>query len=155
MVCPSTALDALRTGLADLGLAVRDLRHVVLTHIHLDHAGASGHLVRDNPVIRVHVHEDGAPHLADPEKLVASTRRTFGEAHDRLWGEVLPVPEPNLVSSSAEGWSHVTGLRSVATPGHLASHLSYVSERDGTFYAGDAMGIILGDGAPSHPPIAS
>jgi glyoxylase-like metal-dependent hydrolase (beta-lactamase superfamily II) len=149
---PSTALVALRAGLAELGLAVRDLRHVVLTHIHLDHAGASGHLVRDNPAIRVHVHEDGAPHLADPEKLVASTRRTFGEAHDRLWGEVLAVPETNLVSSNAEGWSHATGLRAVATPGHLSSHLSYLSEQDGTFYAGDAMGIILGDGAPSHPP---
>lgn len=149
---PSTTLETLRAGLEDHGLEVADLRHLVLTHIHLDHAGVSGHLTQENPALRVHAHEDALPHLASPEKLVASTRRTFGEAHDRLWGEVLPVPHECLVSASAPDWTHPAELVVISTPGHLASHLSYLSERDGTLFAGDALGIILGDGAPSYPP---
>ena len=149
---PSTTLETLRAGLEDLGLGVGELRHLVLTHIHLDHAGVSGHLARENPALRMHLHEDGLPHMASPEKLVASTRRTFGEDHDRLWGEVLPVPGECLVAANAPGWNHPARLRAIPTPGHLASHLSYLSERDGTFFAGDALGIILGEDAPSYPP---
>ena len=82
---PSTTIERLVEGLRAQGIGFRDLRHIVLTHIHLDHAGASGHMVALFPEATVYVHEDGAPHLVDPTRLVASTRRTFGDAHDRLW----------------------------------------------------------------------
>jgi glyoxylase-like metal-dependent hydrolase (beta-lactamase superfamily II) len=133
---------------------VGDLRHILLTHVHLDHAGATGSLVQRNPKITVHVHEDGAPHLADPEKLVASTRRTFGEAHDRLWGEVVPVPPERIEawSPSGRGRGTVKGMRVVPTPGHTPHHLAYLAESDGTLFAGDSLGIILAPGAPTHPP---
>jgi glyoxylase-like metal-dependent hydrolase (beta-lactamase superfamily II) len=149
---PSTTLDRLHAGLQEDGVAPGDLRHVVLTHIHLDHAGAAGHLARANPDLTVHVHSHGLPHMADPERLVSSTRRTFGEAHDRLWGDVEPVPEDQLVPSDAEGWKSPASLSAIATPGHIVHHLSYLSEADGTMYSGDSLGIILGEGAPSHPP---
>jgi glyoxylase-like metal-dependent hydrolase (beta-lactamase superfamily II) len=149
---PSTTLDRLHRGLAALGVEAAELRHVVLTHIHLDHAGATGHLAQANPALSVHVHSQGLPHMADPERLVSSTRRTFGESHDRLWGDVEPVPEGQLVAADAEGWNAPAALRAIPTPGHIVHHLSYLSEVDGTMYSGDSMGIILGKGAPSHPP---
>ena len=93
---PSTSLGGLEDSLAELGVELSDIRHVLLTHIHLDHAGGTGHLLSRFPHLEVHIHVDGAPHMADPERLVASTRRTFGEAHDRLWGEVMPVPADRI-----------------------------------------------------------
>jgi len=149
---PSTTLDRLSAELDRLGLTIGDLRHMVLTHIHLDHAGASGHLARQNPELAVHVHSHGLPHMADPERLVSSTRRTFGDMHDRLWGDVLSVPADQLVAAETADWSGPAGLQSVSTPGHIVHHLSYLSEDDGTLYSGDSMGIILGEGAPGHPP---
>lgn len=162
---PSASMEELRAGLRAVGLAVGDLRHVLLTHVHLDHAGATGHLVRENPRIRVHVHADGAPHLVDPERLVRSTRRTFGEAHDRLWGEVLPVPAGQVAAWSPggatadaprgprrlEGGPGLRRVRAVPSPGHIAHHLSFLSESDGTLLAGDSLGIILDPEAPTHP----
>ena len=97
---PSTSLDGLEAGLAEVGVGLSDIQHVLLTHVHLDHAGGAGHLVSRLPHLQVHVHADGALHMADPERLVASTRRTFGEAHDRLWGEVLPVPKERIRAPS-------------------------------------------------------
>ncbi len=94
---PSSTLATLRATLGEAGLAFADLTSVLLTHIHLDHAGATGTLVRENPRLRVHVHEKGAPHLVDPDKLVASATRLYGDAMDRLWGEVRPVPLDALV----------------------------------------------------------
>jgi glyoxylase-like metal-dependent hydrolase (beta-lactamase superfamily II) len=149
---PTPCLDTLRQGLRDLGLGPRDLRHIVLTHVHLDHAGATGRLVRDFPAATVHVHADGAPHMVDPEKLVASTRRTFGDAHDRLWGSVLPVPADRIVAWRTGDRGPIPGLRPIATPGHIAHHLAYLDEGDGMLFSGDSMGIVLGDGAPTHPP---
>ncbi|TVP76673.1 MAG: MBL fold metallo-hydrolase [Gemmatimonadales bacterium] len=148
---PSSSLDALRAGLAEAGFAVADLRHILLTHVHLDHAGATGHLVRENPRVTVHVHADGAPHMADPERLVRSTRRTFGEAHDRLWGPVLPVP-PERIQAWRPG--EAGGFRDVRffhSPGHIAHHVSYLAERAGILLAGDSLGIILDPEAPTHP----
>lgn len=149
---PATTLPALLEGLRGVGVGADDLRHVVLTHVHLDHAGATGRLLDLFPRAVVHVHADGAPHMVDPTRLVASTRRTFGEAHDRLWGDVRPVPPDRirpLEPGAAGPWP---GLRAVATPGHIAHHLAYLDERDGTLFSGDAMGIILAEGAPTHPP---
>jgi len=97
------------------------------------------------------VHVEGVPHLADPTKLVASTRRTFGDAHDRLWGEVRPVPRDRIRAWEPGGPAPWRGLRPLPTPGHIGHHLGWLDERDGTLYAGDAMGIILSPDAPTHP----
>ncbi|MBI4538831.1 MAG: MBL fold metallo-hydrolase [Gemmatimonadetes bacterium] len=149
---PSTTLEALRAGLEDAGVELRELRHVLLTHVHLDHAGVTGRLAAKNPRLRVHVHEDGARHLVDPGRLVASTQRVFGEDHDRLWGEVQPVPAERIAAIAPGGGEALPGVRALATPGHIAHHLAYLDERTGTFFAGDCMGIILGAESPSHPP---
>lgn len=149
---PTTTLPVLREGLRTLGVGPRDLRHVALTHVHLDHAGASGHLVEAFPEAVVHVHADGAPHMVDPTRLVASTRRTFGDAHDRLWGETRPVPAHRVRAWSPGGPGPWKGLRPLSTPGHIAHHVAYLDERDGTLFSGDSMGIVLHDDAPTHPP---
>ncbi len=169
---PSTTLDTLRTRLEEVGLGTGDLRHLLLTHVHLDHAGAAGHLVRENPRLRVWLHPGGAPHLADPARLVSSTRRTFTDAHDRLWGEVLPVPsdrirpldrlpspgQPGRLLGARGGAGRSGaggpggGVRPVPTPGHIAHHLSWLHEPTGALLAGDALGILLHPEAPVHPP---
>lgn len=148
---PTTTLDRLVAELAEVGIGANDLRHVLLTHIHLDHAGATGHLLELFPNARVHVHEDGASHMVDPEKLVSSTRRTFGELHDRLWGMVKPVPADRIESWEPGGPGPWSGLRPISTPGHISHHLAFLDERDGTLFAGDSMGIAL-SGGPQHPP---
>lgn len=149
---PSTCLEALEDRLSELGLAVAHIRHIALTHVHLDHAGATGHLVRRVPGLRVHVHEDGAPHMADPERLVASTRRTFGAAHDELWGEVAPVPPSAIVAWRPGEVGRVPSLRPFHTPGHIDHHVAWLDEESGTLLAGDTMGVLLAPGAPPHPP---
>lgn len=148
---PTTTLARLVGELASRGVGPADLRHVVLTHIHLDHAGATGHLVDAFPNARVHVHEDGASHMVDPERLVASTRRTFGDLHDRLWGDVKPVAADRIRAWRPGEPGPWAGLRPISTPGHIAHHLAYLDERDGTLFSGDSMGIAL-FGGPPHPP---
>jgi glyoxylase-like metal-dependent hydrolase (beta-lactamase superfamily II) len=132
---PSTTLPALRRGLAARGFAVADLRAILLTHIHLDHAGAAGSLVRENPDLLVHVSEIGAPHLVDPSRLEASARRLYGEDFDRFWGELVPVPERNvrIAAGDTVGWD------AFPTPGHASHHVAYL--RDGVLLAGDTCGI--------------
>jgi glyoxylase-like metal-dependent hydrolase (beta-lactamase superfamily II) len=147
---PSSCLEALEAALADRGLAVTDLRHLVLTHIHLDHAGAAGVLVRENPALRVHVSEIGAPHLVDPSRLERSARRLYGDDFDRLWGELAPVPEEaiEIVGERA------LGLDAWPTPGHASHHVSYLAA-DGSCYAGDAAGVRVVPSsyiAPVAPP---
>jgi len=149
---PTTTFSRLEEELARLGIGSGDLRHVLLTHVHLDHAGSTGHVVEAFPGARVHVHEDGAPHMVDPERLVASTRRTFGDAHDRLWGEVRPVPADRVRPWDAGATRPLAGIEPVLTPGHIAHHLAYLDEREGTLFSGDSMGIVLADEAPTHPP---
>lgn len=148
---PTTTLPRLMQELTDRGVGPNDLRHILLTHIHLDHAGATGHLLDRFPNARVSVHEDGASHLVDPERLVSSTRRTFGELHDRLWGEVKPVDASRVDAWRPDDASLRAGLQPVSTPGHIAHHLAYLDPSDGTMFSGDAMGIVLG-GGPQHPP---
>src|ERR1043166_6588960 len=93
---PATCVPELKKHLAERGLELRDLRHLLLSHIHLDHAGATGTLVREHPELQVHVSEIGAPHLVDPERLERSARRLYGDEFDRLWGELVPVSEENV-----------------------------------------------------------
>ena len=125
---------------------------MLLTHVHLDHAGVSGHLAARLPKLLVHVHVEGAPHMADPEKLVASTRRTFGDAHDRLWGEMRAVPADRIRAWESGRPGPLRRLRPLSTPGHIGHHVAYLDESEGTLFAGDSMGIILAPNAPTHPP---
>ncbi len=148
---PATTFERLTEALADRGVSERDLAHVLLTHVHLDHAGATGHVVRRFPRATVHVHEVGAPHMADPERLVTSTRRTFGDAHDRLWGETLAVPADRIAAWHPGENGPWRGMRPLSTPGHTSHHLAYLDERTGTMFAGDALGIVLHPDAPTHP----
>ena len=149
---PSTTLSTLEQKLAERGIALGDIRHVLLTHVHLDHAGATGHLAARSPKLQVHVHVEGAPHVAEPERLVASTRRTFGEAHDRLWGDVRPVPADRIKAWEPGLKGPLKGLRPLSTPGHIGHHVAYLDEREGTLFSGDSMGIVLSPGGPTHPP---
>jgi glyoxylase-like metal-dependent hydrolase (beta-lactamase superfamily II) len=143
---PTTCLPALEAGLADHGLGPADLRHVILTHVHLDHAGAAGALVRRNPGLLVHVGEVGAPHLLDPSRLERSARRLWGDAYDTLWGELAPVPEENL---RVIGRS-VHGLEAFPTPGHASHHVSFLAP-DGSCYSGDAAGVRIGPAGHVRP----
>ena len=147
---PASASAGLERGLAERGLSLADIRHLLLSHIHFDHAGAAGVLVRRHPQLQVHVSEIGAPHLADPTKLEASARRLYGEAFDTLWGELAPVPEANLRLVGRD----VLGLECFPAPGHAKHHVCYVGG-DGTLYAGDAAGVrIMPERyiAPVSPP---
>src|SRR3954470_2886148 len=110
-------------------------RALLLTHIHLDHAGASGALVRRFPGLQVYVHEIGAPHVVDPSKLLKSARRLYGEDMDRLWGPVDPVPEGNV--HALAGGERVEGMRVEHTPGHAAHHVAYLHEDSGEAFVGD------------------
>ncbi len=114
-------------------------RAVVLTHIHLDHAAATGALVRRWPDLEVYVHERGAPHLIDPSKLLASAERLYGDAMERLWGEIVPVPEANVRVLS--GGETVLGMRVAYTPGHASHHVCYLHEDSGTAFVGDVAAV--------------
>jgi glyoxylase-like metal-dependent hydrolase (beta-lactamase superfamily II) len=144
---PASAAAALKAGLAELGLALHDVRHLLLSHIHLDHAGAAGVLVREHPTLQVHVSDVGAPHLIDPARLEASSRRLYGETFDTLWGEVAPVPEENVHVVG----ERVMGLDCFPAPGHASHHVCFL-DRDGTLYAGDAAGVRIQPSAYVFPP---
>jgi glyoxylase-like metal-dependent hydrolase (beta-lactamase superfamily II) len=133
---PSTCFEHLKEGLRKRGLVLTDLRHLLLSHIHLDHAGAAGVLVREHPGLRVHVSELGAPHLVEPSRLEASARRLYGDAFDAMWGELAAVPERNVEIVGDEA----LGFECFPSPGHARHHVCYV-DRDGTLLAGDAAGV--------------
>ncbi|MGB2875190.1 MAG: MBL fold metallo-hydrolase [Gaiellaceae bacterium] len=133
---PSTCVAQLKERLAERGLEVGDLRHLLLSHIHLDHAGAAGVLVREHPGLEVHVSGIGAPHLVDPSRLERSARRLYGDEFDTLWGELAPVPESNIRGVGPD----VLGLECFPTPGHASHHVCYL-DAEGTLFAGDAAGV--------------
>jgi glyoxylase-like metal-dependent hydrolase (beta-lactamase superfamily II) len=143
---PASCVDAL--------LAQAEPRALMLTHIHLDHAGASGVLVRRFPELKVYVHERGAPHLIDPSKLLRSARQLYGDDMERLWGEVAPIPEANV--HVLRGGESVEGFRVAYTPGHASHHVSYLNEATGDAFVGDTAGVrILRTDvtvAPTPPP---
>ena len=143
---PSSCIPALKDGLAERGVELGDLRNLLLSHIHLDHAGAAGSLVREHPGLQVWVSEVGAPHLVDPARLERSARRLYGDAFDELWGELAPVPEENLHVVD----EHAAGLEVFASPGHASHHVCYF---DGTtLYAGDAAGVRILPSRSVLPP---
>ena len=150
---PSSTLPALREHLRSRGLSVNDLDAILLTHIHLDHAGATGSLVRENPRLAVYVHERGAKHMADPSKLLSSALRLYAGAMDRLYGEFLHVPPENL-RVLAGGETLALGKRRLEvfyTPGHASHHVSYFDPAEGTAFVGDTVGIRV-EGSPFFLP---
>jgi glyoxylase-like metal-dependent hydrolase (beta-lactamase superfamily II) len=144
----------LRAGLERGGIRVGDVDALLLTHIHLDHAGATGTLVRENPAMRVYVHEKGAPHMIDPERLVASATRLWGSEMDRLWGEVRPVPRDAVIALIG-GERVAAGGRDfdvAYTPGHASHHVSYFNADTGIACVGDTAGIRMRRGGFVLPP---
>ena len=140
---PTTCLGALEAGLAGLGGALDEVRHVLLTHIHLDHAGATGTILARVPRARVYVHERGAPHMIDPQKLLASATRLYGDQMDVLWGRFDPVPERQVTVLTGGESLEIPG-RSIDvayTPGHAVHHVSYFDQAEGVAYVGDTCGI--------------
>jgi glyoxylase-like metal-dependent hydrolase (beta-lactamase superfamily II) len=127
---PESSLETVLEALGD-----ERPRALLLTHIHLDHAAATGALVRRWPELEVYVHERGAPHLIDPSKLLASAERLYGDRMQRLWGEIVPVPEENV--KVLRGGETVLGMRVAYTPGHASHHVCYLHEDSGTAFVGD------------------
>ncbi len=151
---PSSTLPALRSALGSAGIQIADVRTILLTHIHLDHAGATGTLVAENPALRVYVHEVGAPHMVDPAKLIASATRLWPNEMDTLWGEFRPVPASRL--DVLRGGERISaGGRDLAvfhTPGHASHHVSYFSADSGIAFVGDTAGIRREPGRFVLPP---
>ncbi len=128
-------------------------RAVLLTHIHLDHAGGAGAIVRRWPDVEVWVHERGARHIVDPSRLIASATRLYGDDMARLWGDMLPIPQANV--RVLHGGEAIGGWRVEATPGHAQHHVAYLYEETGTVFAGDVAGVRIADGPvlpPTPPP---
>lgn len=148
---PGSTLETLRQQLQVHGVAVRDLDAILLTHIHMDHAGATGALVRENPRLEVYVHSKGAPHMLDPAKLLASALRLWPNELQLLFGEMLPVPAANL--RILEGGETLTlgprELEVVYTPGHASHHVSYFDQQEGVAFVGDTTGVRI----EGHPYI--
>jgi glyoxylase-like metal-dependent hydrolase (beta-lactamase superfamily II) len=149
---PESRIETLLAGLSE------EPRALLLTHIHLDHAGATGALVERFPDLEVYVHAKGAPHLIDPSRLLSSAERIYGDEMEKLWGRVLPVPERNV--HVLEGGETMTvGGRDFAveyTPGHASHHVVYFDRSDGTAYVGDVAGVRIPPTdyvrAPTPPP---
>ncbi len=143
---PESCIDTLLAGLSG------DPRALLLTHIHLDHAGATGALVKRYPDLRVYVSEIGAPHLVDPSKLLRSAGRLYGEENmGRLWGEVLPVPQENITALRG-GETGVEGFRVEHVPGHASHHLCWFDEATGDAYVGDMAGVRIPPNNFTIPP---
>ncbi len=136
---PGSTLAGLEAGLANEGLSPRDVTHVLLTHIHLDHAGAAGWLAGQGA--QIFVHPVGAPHMINPEKLLASATRIYGDRMDSLWGEFLPVPEDKLTVANDAEEIQVGNLKFIPinTPGHAEHHYAYLFED--ICFSGDVGGV--------------
>jgi glyoxylase-like metal-dependent hydrolase (beta-lactamase superfamily II) len=140
---PSTTVDHLKASLERRNISIADVREILLTHIHLDHAGVTGTLVRENPAIEVFVHERGAPHMIDPSKLLASAGRLYGADMDRLWGDFLPVPAARIRVLKGEERITAGGreLEVAYTPGHASHHVTYFDPAIRMAFVGDTAGI--------------
>jgi glyoxylase-like metal-dependent hydrolase (beta-lactamase superfamily II) len=148
---PESSVQALFAALGD-----EAPRGVLLTHIHLDHAGAAGALVQRWPGLQVWVHRNGARHVIDPSRLVASASRIYGDAMERLWGRIVPVPEANVrILDETAPTRPADGIEWAWTPGHAVHHVAYRHAGSGIVFAGDVAGVRIGDGPvlpPTPPP---
>ncbi len=154
---PQSTLETLRAGLRDRGQDFRTLDALLLTHIHLDHAGASGALARENPNLKVYVHEFGLAHMTDPARLLASAGRLYGGDLQTLYGECAPVPESNLKQLQGGERIRIGGaeLEVFYTPGHASHHVTYCDRASQTAFVGDTAGIRVQGEAfllPATPP---
>ncbi len=151
---PATTLMTLEQELTKKGISFKDVRQLLITHIHLDHAGATGAIVERHPHIDVFVHERGAPHMVDPSKLLSSAGRLYGQDMDRLWGDVRPVAA-DRIRVLAGGETLTLAGRDIAveyTPGHASHHVSYFDRGSRMAFVGDTAGIRRGSGAYVMPP---
>jgi glyoxylase-like metal-dependent hydrolase (beta-lactamase superfamily II) len=154
---PTSCLERLEEGLQAHGVRLADVTHLLLTHIHLDHAGAAGTIVARHPHVQVVVHERGAAHMIDPRKLLDSATRLYGNDMDRLWGEFLAVPAANVFAVTGGERLEVAGrtCEVAYTPGHASHHVSYFDPSSGMAFVGDTAGICIEGGyilPPTPPP---
>jgi glyoxylase-like metal-dependent hydrolase (beta-lactamase superfamily II) len=155
---PTTTLANLERAIEETGRTLGDVTRIVVTHIHLDHSGAAGVIVRKHPHIRVAVHPVGAPHLVDPERLVRSAGRIYGDDMDRLWGEIVGVPEGQVDVLEDDGVLTYGDrrFRVAYTAGHAGHHIALFDEQGGTLFTGDTGGVRMPGttyvGAPIPPP---
>ncbi len=155
---PTNSLPAVEAGLAELGIGPRDLAHIVVTHVHLDHAGGAGAYSQRFPKATVWAHERGVRHLVEPAKLQASATRVFGEEHmRRVFGPLEPLPG-DRVKAASDGQVVSLGdrtLRILHAPGHAKHHAFIVDEETGAVFSGDGLGVHLPDldvFRPATPP---
>lgn len=151
---PTTTIDTLLAGIRAAGFDPETITRIAVTHIHLDHAGASGVLMRRLPRARLFVHRVGAPHLIDPTKLLTSATRIYGDDMDRLWGEVLPVPEDRVVALGDGATFRAGGrtLTALDTPGHAYHHMAYYDADGGGIFTGDVAAVRLDRATYVRPP---
>ncbi|HET7462688.1 MAG TPA: MBL fold metallo-hydrolase [Longimicrobium sp.] len=155
---PASTLSAVLDAIGAIGREPAEVTHILVTHVHLDHAGGAGALLRHTPRARVHVHPRGAAHLADPSRLVASATQLYGGMMNTLWGAMVPVPEDRLVILNDGDEVRVAGrrLRAVDTPGHAYHHHAYHDPEAGLVFTGDVGGIRIERlpyvSAPTPPP---
>ncbi len=151
---PSSTLAALEAGVKALGRELADIRYLLVTHVHLDHAGAAGLLMQRNADARLYVHEIGAPHSIDPTNLVRSATRIYGDQMERLWGEVVPVPADRVIAV-ADGETVAVGGRTLTvlyTPGHASHHVAFHDPLHNVAFTGDVAGIRIPPSPDTLPP---
>jgi glyoxylase-like metal-dependent hydrolase (beta-lactamase superfamily II) len=151
---PASTVETLIAGVQAAGVPLEALRQLVVTHIHLDHAGAAGALTQRHPWMRVYVHPVGAPHLADPSKLIASAARLYGDQMEKLWGAIQPVPTEKITIVNDGDEIKLPGatLRAFATPGHARHHHAYLDANSGLLFTGDVAGVRIAGARYVRPP---
>ncbi len=152
---PSTCRSALLEAIGRAGISPEEVRHVYVTHIHLDHAGGMGAVVESFPRATFYAHEAGVPHLVDPTRLIASARRAWGAAADPLWGTIVPVPAPRVVALHGGERFPLRGgeLTVLATPGHARHHLAFFDSGIRGVFTGDGAGVRLEQSAHLRPAV--
>lgn len=143
---PASSLAGLGAALSGLGYSLADVQAILVTHIHLDHSGAAGVIVRRYPAVQVYVHERGAPHVVNPGRLLQSATRIYGDRMEQLWGEVAPVPASNVNRLKGGERLDIAGRRieTAYTPGHAVHHLSFLDVATATAFTGDVGGMTVG-----------
>ena len=150
----AASLDALLAGIRATGADPRDITSILLTHVHLDHAGATGALLAATPRARVYVHHLGASHLINPDKLLASAARIYGDQMEKLWGTILPVPAERVTAIDDGVDLQAGGRRAhvLYTPGHAIHHVAFYDAERGDLFTGDAGGVRLEGSSYVRPP---
>ncbi|EFO81428.1 beta-lactamase domain protein [Oscillochloris trichoides DG-6] len=142
---PDSTLPTLEAGLAAQGLAITDIRNILLTHIHLDHAGATGTILARNPHVKIYVHNVGAQHIIDPSRLIKSATQLYGSLMETLWGNTIPVPSESIITLDGGEMLDLGGrtIHVFDAPGHAKHHLIYLDQQSGGAFIGDNGGVRL------------